>query len=408
MNNLLMFIPIFRENSQKFVSENSRSAMPVANLADLLKHASENGYAVVTFPVTCMDMLSGTIAAAEENRAPLVLVLEYGRTPSVLAAATAHAASEAKVPVALLCAGVKDTDSALESVRMGCNALSLHGEPDDFTANVRRARELGELLDPAGITLEGTLGSPPEETGAEWLTLPSESKEYTKRTSVHALQVGFGTRGESNRPDFGRLSRLRQSTSLPLSTAVPEAIEPDDFHRLIARGISRVDCSSRMRRAVDGALSKSAPLGGAQSFADAIREATKAEATDLFKHTHSAGRLAEVMLHCRTALSSFNVFTFEVAAELKDEAREVLAEHQERLYAIPGVQQVYLGHDGQANGTVRFTTILRCTTPKAMEKSGAHSACQELTHSMLAFTAGRPGGLMTVGSVVPARTSRPT
>lgn len=379
--------------------------MPVANLSDLLKHASENGYAVITVPVTCMEMLSSTIEAAEENRAPLVLALEHDRTPSLLAVATAHAAAEAKVPVALLCTGVKDTDSALEAVRMGCNALSLYGEPGDFAANVRRARELGELLDPAGITLEGTLGSSPEETGAEWITLPSETKEYAKRVSVHALQVAFGTR-ESGRPDFSRLSKLRLSTSLPLSTAAPEALEPDDFHRLIARGISRFDCSSRMRRVVDEALSKGESIRGAESFAETVRKAAKAEATALFKHTHSAGRVAEVMLHCRKALSSFNVFTFEVPAELKDEAREVLAEHQERLYAIPGVQQVYLGHNGQANGTVRFTTILRCTTPTAMEKSGAHSACQELTHSMLAFTSGRPGDLMTLGSLAPARASR--
>lgn len=380
--------------------------MAVANLGDLLNHAAANGYAVPTIPVSCVEVLRASIEAAEESRAPLVLALDYARTPGMLAAAAAHAASEAKVPVSLLCTGVRDTDSALAAVRMGCNALSLYGDPEDFAANVRLAREVHELLGPAGITLEGTLGLETGEPATGWTTLPSEAKEYSRRAPVHAMQVAFGTRGDSDRPDFKRLSRLRQSTAVPLATAAALALEPDDFHRLIARGISRFDCGLRVQRAIDQALTERSPIGGSESLQQVTCEVARAEACALFKHTHSAGRLAEVMLHCPKELSSFNVLNFEVPAEREDEAREVLTEYQALLLTIPGVQEVDLGYNGETNGKVRFTTMLRCASAEAMERAAAHSACQELSQTMTALSIGPAGGgLPPLGAMLPTRST---
>ncbi len=380
--------------------------MAVANLGDLLNHAAANGYAVPTVPVGCVEVLRASIEAAEESRAPLVLALDYGTTPGMLAAAAAHAAAEAKVPVSLLCTGIKDTEGALAAVRMGCNALSLHGEPEDFVANVRLARDVHELLGPAGITLEGMLGLETGEPASGWTSSPSEAKEYSRRTPVHALQVAFGTRGDSDRPDFKRLLRLRQSTCLPLSTAASPVLEADDFHRLIARGISRFDCSQRLQRAIDQALSERSPTGGSESLQRITCEAAKAEAIALFKYTHSAGRLAEVMLHCPKELPSFNVLNFEIPVEREDEAREVLAEYQALLYAIPGVQEVDLGYNGETSGKIRFTTMLRCASAEAMERAAAHTACQELSQAMTALSIEPPGGgLPSLGAMMPTRSA---
>ena len=56
--------------------------MPLCNMRDLLNDARKGGYAVGSFSVANLECVMGVIAAAEEMRAPIIIVFALPRTPS--------------------------------------------------------------------------------------------------------------------------------------------------------------------------------------------------------------------------------------------------------------------------------------------------------------------------------------
>lgn len=360
--------------------------MAIVSLHDLLHHASENGYAVAAFPATDLSVLRALVDAAEEARAPLVLLLDGGAHESVrtpLAAAATQAAADAQVPVAVQLTGVRHLETALIGLRLGCNALSLCGTPDDFPGNVALAVRMRELLSETGIALEGTLGSDAAPDRAEWLTLPSEAKEYARRTGVDALHVGVGIRDKSGRPDLGRLGRLRDATHVPLTATVRADLNEEDFHRLIARGVSKLDCSAVLGGALNRALSDPEGVADIAALQTLLHRSTFEQAVALHRDVHAAGRAAEIMMQCDRELPALQVFTFETLPEQAARAEQVLREQQSALYTVPGLQQVLIGRSDLPNGGPRFAVILRFASAQAMRRASDHPACRDLNNAVL-------------------------
>ena len=96
--------------------------MPLVNMADMLRHAYEKRYAVGAFDVVSLDFIEGVMAAAERQRAPVILSLAESHFEyfdfELLMPAVEAASRRASVPVAIHLDHGASRESAFQAINL--------------------------------------------------------------------------------------------------------------------------------------------------------------------------------------------------------------------------------------------------------------------------------------------------
>lgn len=240
--------------------------MTLAALPDLLADARRHGYALGYFEAWDGYSLDAVIAAAEAERAPVILgfgclLVDRGwlDTGGIarLGALGRTAADAAAVPAALLLNETRSVAEAVAGLGAGFNAVMAHGATADEIAGL--ARE-AHALDAA---VEGEVGELPtvhgdrlDETEAS-LTDPDAAAAYVEATEVDCLAVSVGNvhlleHGQAD-VDLELLARIDHRVPVPLvvhgGTGFPAAAVP----AAIARGVAKFNVGTVLKRAfLDG------------------------------------------------------------------------------------------------------------------------------------------------------------
>lgn len=255
---------------------------------DLLKAATESGYALGAFNVYNLEGVEAVVRAAEKTASPAILQIhptafQHGGIP--LVALCLAAAQEAGVPVAVHldhCASAEDIRAALAA---GLTSVMSDGSHLAYEENVGFSREMAALAHAQEGTVEAELGrlAGTEDglTVAEYeakLTDPDQAVDFVARTGVDALAVCIGNvhgryRTEP-RLDFGRLESVRRNVSVPLvlhgASGLPEAM----VKRAVALGVSKFNVNTEVRQAYLEALR--AGLAGKTDLLDLMKGAVAA------------------------------------------------------------------------------------------------------------------------------------
>ena len=227
--------------------------MALVRVAEIYERARKSGYGVAGF---CVDGLGTTLAilnAANEARAPVVMVLWQEMVRAVgsgyLEAIIKHGASHIDVPVAIMLDHGTDLAMCLESMIHGHSAVMIDASHHSFEDNIRLTREVCDLAHLVNVAVEGELGAIRrtfEKTGeyAEETTLtdPSLVPIFVERTGVDALAVSIGN--ESGIPnkapelDFERLVKIASSTNVHLVIHGGSGTPGDDVRRAVTCGVT--------------------------------------------------------------------------------------------------------------------------------------------------------------------------
>jgi len=237
--------------------------MSLVSLDKILKDAKKGGYAVGCFNAIDLSMVRGIIAAAEQERSPVILChaeVHFKFTPiEVIAPIMVNLAQCASVPVALLLDHGKNFGSIVKSMQLGLNAVMFDGTQFDYEENVCKTKEFVRIAEAMGCCVEGELGrvARPKSAGAEGndddsiihddslYTNPAQAVDFVRRTGVHALAIAFGTvHGvylEEPKLDFVRLKEISDSTDVPLVMHGGSGLNENDYIRSIENGITKIN-----------------------------------------------------------------------------------------------------------------------------------------------------------------------
>lgn len=248
--------------------------MAFVNSRQLLLDAQSHGYAVGAFNVENMEMIQAVVAAAEAERAPIILqttpgTLRYADT-AIFAAMAQAAAEKAAVPVALHLDHGSSFELARQAAIDGYTSLMIDGSKLPLSENIALSRSVAEMAAgmPGRPCVEaelGKLGGKEDDLevapGEDIYTDPAEAERFVAETGIDALAVAIGTahgfyKGKPKLA-FERLSQIREAVSIPLVLHGTSGVPNKDVKRAIGLGICKVNYATELRAAYTAAVRKS-------------------------------------------------------------------------------------------------------------------------------------------------------
>lgn len=201
--------------------------MALRSIKELLAHAAEGEYTIGAFNVCNMDTLGAVLAAARQERSPVILQMSMGArrfVPSIPAfvALMKWMAEEAPVPVALNHDHCPTPQAAAEAIGWGFSGAMFDGSQLPYAENARQTRRLAAWAHERGACIEAELGRLPgfeDEVFAEHadFTDPALAARFVEETGCDCLAVSVGTshggvKADGPLPlDFGVLSAIHSA-----------------------------------------------------------------------------------------------------------------------------------------------------------------------------------------------------
>lgn len=221
--------------------------MPLVTSTQLLIQASEEGYAVGAFNANNMEVLQAIVEAAEEERAPVIVMVSEGAIAyaglEFLAAMATTAARLATVPVVLQLDHGTSLAQNIRCLQAGFTALMFDGSSMPISENISISARIAEAAHACGIPVESELGKIPKIEDYEHLLPagydyssrlpqeiqdevtklmadPDQAEEFVARTQCDSLAVAVGSvhgmRNDVQPLDIQRLAAIRERTGVPL------------------------------------------------------------------------------------------------------------------------------------------------------------------------------------------------
>ena len=234
--------------------------MPLVNTYEMLRDAQRNHYAIGAFNVENMEMAQAVIAAAEAQRAPVIIqttpgTLKYA-APATYAAIVASLARSASVPVAMHLDHGSSYELAMECLQAGYTSVMIDGSQLDFEGNISVSAKVVGQANARNVPVEAELGKVGgkedtlESKGDEY-TDPSMAQEFVRRTGVSSLAVAIGTAHGvyTAKPvlDVERLKEIRRVVDIPLVLHGASGLSTVQVQSCIAEGICKVNFATELR-----------------------------------------------------------------------------------------------------------------------------------------------------------------
>ena len=223
----------------------------LVTLQEIIGMADAGNYCIPAFNVYNIETLMGVLAAAEEEKAP-VIVQVYPRLIKeevgyYLAPAVVAGAKKASVPVCFHLDHGPSEFEAMRSLRWGATGIMLDGSVHPFEKNVEMTRHMVELCAAVGVGVEGEIGhiGSVNDEAMDEFTSPDEAAEFVRQTGVTCLAVLVGNaHGHYKKPpclDIERVKAIREATGTPLVLHGGSGIPDDQVKAAINAGIRKMN-----------------------------------------------------------------------------------------------------------------------------------------------------------------------
>lgn len=226
-------------------------------MGDILQHAHEHYYGVMAMNCINLEMARGVIAAAEEERSPIIIQMGTNQmrkhaNPDQMVPLIQKMAEEATVPVALNLDHGSDYQVIINAIQRGFSNIMFDGSELPFEDNIQKTKLITALAHQQGITVEAELGHvgqamDEDEINQDFLTNPEQALQFVEETGIDALAVAIGTAHGSYPKnkipvlDFERLNEIKQTVNIPLVLHGGSACGDDNIRQAVANGINKIN-----------------------------------------------------------------------------------------------------------------------------------------------------------------------
>lgn len=242
--------------------------MSLVSVAELLQEAQKGHYAVGAFNCNNMEIVQAIVAAAEAEKAPVIIQASQGAIKyagiEYIAAMTRLAAEKARVPIALHLDHGTSFTQVMQCVRNSFTSVMIDGSKLPLDENITLTNKVIEAVRPLGVSVEGELGkiggTEDDITVSEreaLFTDPEEAERFVKETQVDALAVAIGTaHGQYKgvpKLDFERLKEITKRVATPIVLHGSSGVPDDAIREAISLGVCKVNIDTNIREAFTNA-----------------------------------------------------------------------------------------------------------------------------------------------------------
>ncbi len=178
--------------------------MPLVTSKEMFEKAYAGGYAIGAFNVNNMETIQGIVAAAQEEKAPLILQVSAGArkyaNPTYLKHLVDAAIEESGLPICLHLDHGDTFELCKDCVDKGFTSVMIDASHHSFAENIAITKNVVEYAHDHGVVVEAELGrlagiEDAVNVSAEdsCYTDPDEVQEFVSKTGVDSLAIAIGT-----------------------------------------------------------------------------------------------------------------------------------------------------------------------------------------------------------------------
>lgn len=234
--------------------------MALVSMKDMLNKALKEGYAVGQFNINNLEWTQAILAAAQEEKSPVILGVSEGAARhmggfKVVTAMTAALIEEMNitVPVAIHLDHGSSFEKCKAAIDAGFTSVMIDASHHPFEENVETTKKVVEYAHARNVSVEaelGTVGGQEDDVVADGVIYadPQECLELVKRTGIDTLAPALGSvhgpyKGEPNL-GFDEMEQICKLTNMPLVLHGGTGIPTDHIKKAIARGTSKINVNT--------------------------------------------------------------------------------------------------------------------------------------------------------------------
>jgi fructose-bisphosphate aldolase class II len=281
--------------------------MPLVSITQTLARPLPGRFAVPLFDAFEMNAVEGIIAAAEQNKAPVIVaiydaLLGLPAAPSY-AAFIREAAERSGVPVSLMLDHGSSPERCREALALGFSDVMFDGSKLSLEENIAATKLIAAEAHAAGAGIEAELGHVGEgadyETfGAarEGFTDPAVVGRFVEETGCDLLAVAVGTAHGHYKGtphiDLDLLARIRKKTDVPLALHGGTGLSERQYRDAIEGGIAKINIATDLLGVATEKMAAAAKAPGASylGMIAAAKEAHRERCSYYFELFGASGK----------------------------------------------------------------------------------------------------------------------
>ncbi|MBD3920538.1 class II fructose-1,6-bisphosphate aldolase [Paenibacillus sp. PR3] len=234
--------------------------MALVSMKEMLIKALAEGYAVGQFNINNLEWTQAILAAAQEEKSPVILGVSEGAARymggfKVVTAIVKSLIEEGNitVPVAIHLDHGSSVDKCKAAIDAGFTSVMIDASHDPIEENIRITSEVVEYAHARGVSVEaevGTVGGQEDDVVAEGVIYAdiNECKAIVERTGIDCLAPALGSvhgpyKGEP-KLGFAEMEEICKTISLPLVLHGGTGIPTEHIQKAIARGTAKINVNT--------------------------------------------------------------------------------------------------------------------------------------------------------------------
>ncbi|WP_163099570.1 class II fructose-bisphosphate aldolase [Peribacillus alkalitolerans] len=284
--------------------------MPLVSMTDMLNKALKEKYAVGQFNINNLEWTQAILAAAEQEKSPVILGVSEGAArhmggfkTTVMMVKGLLEDMKITVPVAIHLDHGSSYDKCKEAIEAGFTSVMIDASHGPFEENVSTTKKVVELAHSKGVSVEaelGTVGGQEDDVIADGVIYadPKECQELVKQTGVDCLAPALGSvhgpyKGEPNL-GFKEMEEVRDLTGIPLVLHGGTGIPTKDIQKSISLGTSKINVNTENQiaftKAVREVLSSNTEAYDPRKYIGPGRDAIKETVIGKMREFGSSGK----------------------------------------------------------------------------------------------------------------------
>ena len=234
--------------------------MPLVSMTEMLNKALEGKYAVGQFNINNLEWTQAILAAAEEEKSPVILGVSEGAARHMGGFKTVVMMVKGlledmniTVPVAIHLDHGSSYDKCKAAIDAGFTSVMIDASHHPFEENIETTKKVVEYAHANGVSVEaelGTVGGQEDDVVADGVIYadPQECKELAEKTGIDCLAPALGSvhgpyKGEPNL-GFAEMEEIKNLTNMPLVLHGGTGIPVADIQKSISLGTSKINVNT--------------------------------------------------------------------------------------------------------------------------------------------------------------------
>lgn len=243
----------------------------LVSLKEILKIAEAKKIAIGSFNTPNLESLLAVIGAAKKTNSPVIIMHAQVHeemnliTLDEIGKIMLLVADKATVPVCVHLDHGTDLAYIKKALDIGFTSVMYDGSTLSYEENYANTCIAVESAEKYGASVEAEIGSMGAREGGSAndesiYTDPEAAKEFAESTGIDALACAFGTAHgvylKAPKLDFPRLERIDSLIDIPLVMHGGSGVSAEDYKKVIARGIRKINYYTYMSKAAGSAVAE--------------------------------------------------------------------------------------------------------------------------------------------------------